>query len=415
MPFLLIILFLSIFFVTTLLGRVWCAWACPQTIFRTIYRDIIQMKLLKLHANRSDKQKPTRNRPIKKAIGVFIFYVLSVLALSNFMWYFVPPEDFFEYLKNPTEHLILFGFIFFASLLFTFDITYLSDQFCVYVCPYARIQSAMYDNDTKQILYDESRGGIIYKDGQRIVKKPVGGECVACEACVKVCPNHIDIRKGIQLDCINCLECVDVCSKTQAKFGRETLIQWTSLKAMQTRSKINYFRFRTIAYIGILCVVLGILTFMATKKTSMLLNINRTSELYSITRDKDVENVYTFLIGNTDNHEHRFYFDVIIDSSTGLKEGDIVVHHPHEDISVGANKKRKKIVVLSTSKPLDIDNKENNVIIPIKIKAYARDNDKIFIVKDTRFVYPKQSEIDNAIGNKSKDKKHKHEKHKHKD
>lgn len=411
MPFLLIILFLSIFFVTTLLGRVWCAWACPQTIFRTIYRDIIQTKILKLYAGRKNKQQPPRNKPFKKVIGVFMFYIISAVAISNFMWYFVPPEDFFEYLKNPFEHTVLFGFIVFGSLLFTFDITYLSDQFCVYVCPYARIQSAMYDADTKQILYDESRGGIIYKDGQRVTKKPVGGECVACEACVKVCPNHIDIRKGIQLDCINCLECVDVCSKTQARYGRESLINWTSIKAMQSKGQINYFRFRTVAYMVILSIILTILSFMATTKTSMLLNINRTSELYSIKDNGDVRNAYVFLFGNTDNHKHKFYFDVIVEPSSGLKDGDIVIHHPRDDISIDANGKRKKIVVLSASKLSNIDNKQNNVIIPIKIKAYAKDDDKIFIIKDTRFIYPKQSEIDKATKHKSSNHK-KHKQHK---
>ncbi|MCH3852763.1 4Fe-4S binding protein, partial [Campylobacter jejuni] len=107
MPFLLIFLFLFIFFITTLGGRVWCAWSCPQTIFRVIYRDIIQTKLLKIRKNINNKQKEYEGYYFKKIIGVILFYFISLVAVSNLLWYFVPPEDFFAYIQNPGEHLLL--------------------------------------------------------------------------------------------------------------------------------------------------------------------------------------------------------------------------------------------------------------------------------------------------------------------
>ncbi|MCC2988247.1 cytochrome c oxidase accessory protein CcoG, partial [Campylobacter jejuni] len=166
------------------------------------------------------------------------------------------------------------------------DITYLQEKFCVYVCPYARIQSVMFDHDTMQVIYDEKRGGLIYDGHTKLHKKPPEGECIGCEACVSICPTHIDIRKGMQLECINCLECADACSKVQSKFNRPSLINWTSAKAIETRSKVHYLRFRTIAYFIVLLIALLTLIIMGSKKESMLLNINRSSELYNISNVK---------------------------------------------------------------------------------------------------------------------------------
>ena len=102
MPFVLMLLFIGIFFITTVGGRVWCGWLCPQTIFRTIYRDLIQTKLLGIHKRVANKQHDNDSGQLfKKSIGVLIWSILSLLAASNIMWYFVPPEDFFHYLTNP--------------------------------------------------------------------------------------------------------------------------------------------------------------------------------------------------------------------------------------------------------------------------------------------------------------------------
>ena len=122
MPFLLILLFLGIFFITTLGGRVWCGWSCPQTIFRVIYRDFIQTTLLGIHKNIQNKQKESQGA-FKKLLALLIWAVLSLVVASNFLWYFIPPEDFFEYLKTPLEHPILMGFLCGISLFLIYDVT----------------------------------------------------------------------------------------------------------------------------------------------------------------------------------------------------------------------------------------------------------------------------------------------------
>lgn len=391
MPFVLIFFFLFIFFLTTLGGRVWCGWACPQTIFRTFYRDFIQTKILKIRKSIDNKQKPSE-KGVKHAIGVILWCLISLIAAANLLWFFIPPLEFLHYISNPVEHSLVFiVWLGFAGFLI-FDVLYLQEKFCIFVCPYARVQSVMFDNDTVQVIYDENRGGKIYDENKNLISnKPEIGDCTGCDSCVRICPTHIDIRAGMQLECINCLECSDACSKIMGKLGKKSLINWTSENAVKTGEKIKFFRFRTIGYIVVLCVVLAILGFMTTKKENMLLNINRTTELYSIhfeNGETRVQNDYTFMFENTDKKEHNFYFEV---DNPAIK-----IKRPDKAIKYSAGSKRKIIVSLITNETLANDDRKDT-IVPIKIKAYAEDDkEKIHIFRDTIFVYPKNEVISEA-------------------
>ena len=380
LPFLFIILFLSIFFLTTLAGRVWCGWSCPQTIFRTIFRDLLQTKILKIRKNIQNKQNEPKGQILKRALAVGIWCILALIISANFLWYFVPPLDFFAYLKEPSEHGVLLAFWLVIAIWLVYDVIILKENFCIYVCPYARVQSVMFDNDTIQVIYNQKRGGVIY-NGKEKFKKPKeeGALCTGCEACVRVCPTHIDIRKGMQLECINCLECSDACAKVMKHFDESSLIEWRSINSIKEQKRVKILRFRTVAYLVILGIVLTAGALMSGKKESMLLNINRTSELYKILGENEVENSYVFLVQNTQNKEHAFYFEV--------DDKNIEISRPNKPFILKAGAKQRVIVTLK-SKNENLSDKD--LLKHINIKAYATDEPAISVQRQSTFIYPKR-------------------------
>ena len=380
LPFLFIILFLSIFFLTTLAGRVWCGWSCPQTIFRTIFRDLLQTKILKIRKNIQNKQNEPKGQILKRALAVGIWCILALVISANFLWYFVPPLDFFAYLKEPSEHGVLLAFWLVIAIWLVYDVIILKENFCIYVCPYARVQSVMFDNDTIQVIYNQKRGGVIY-NGKEKFKKPKeeGVLCTGCEACVRVCPTHIDIRKGMQLECINCLECSDACAKVMKHFDESSLIEWRSINSIKEQKRVKILRFRTVAYLVILGIVLTAGVLMSGKKESMLLNINRTSELYKILGENEVENSYVFLVQNTQNKEHAFYFEV--------DDKNIEISRPNKPFILKAGAKQRVIVTLK-SKNENLSDKD--LLKHINIKAYATDEPAISVQRQSTFIYPKR-------------------------
>lgn len=408
MPFLLMLLFISIFGMTVIGGRVFCGWLCPQTIFRVVYRDLIETKLLGLRKRISNKQQePDMSKAenkVKKVIAVLLWTGLALLAAADFMWYFVPPDDFFAYLNNPADHMTMIGFVIGVAAFLVYDVVFLKENFCIYVCPYSRVQSVLYDEHTVMALYDEHRGGRIYdEEGHKEFTKQKDlkavnetAECTTCEKCVTVCPTHIDIRKGLQLECINCLECVDACTTVMGKLGRPSLVTWSSdYEIVDRKGKTQFFRPKVLAYGAILLIITVILGMMGTTKEHMLLNINKETQAYSISRDKKaVENSYTFLLQNTQQDEMKYYFDVIVPE--GFK-GKIEIVRPEKAFNVVPEKVKKKIVILRTTDDMAQFDAQDT-IVPIKIHAYALDKDgkpseKISVFRNSTFIFPGRNQL----------------------
>ncbi|WP_324172056.1 cytochrome c oxidase accessory protein CcoG [Sulfurimonas sp.] len=403
MPFLLMFMFLGIFGMTVLGGRVFCGWICPQTIFRVIYRDLIETKILGLRSRIKNKQKePDMSKAenkVKKVIAILLWIALSLLASSNFLWFFVPPEDFFNYLLDFNNHWTLFGTVGVMTLFLVYDIVFLKEDYCIYVCPYSRVQSVLYDEHTIMALYDIHRGGNIYdknKQKQFTSQKDIQvqephAECTACESCVTVCPTHIDIRKGLQLECINCLECVDACTTVMGKLGKPSLVTWSSdFEIIEQKGKTQYFRAKVLAYIVLLIGIMIALAFMSSTKENMLLNINKETRFYSTKLLPNgkvrVDNAYEFLLQNTQKEKMKFYFEVI--APKGM-EGKITIAKPSKAFTAVPNIKKKKIVVLRTTEILVKDDRKDT-IIPITIRAYALGHEKeIVVFRKSIFVFPK--------------------------
>ena len=300
-------------------------------------------------------------------------------------------KDFLAYLQNPTEHLFLIGFVLCIAAFLVYDVVFLKEDFCVYICPYSRVQSVLYDNDTYQAIYSTNRGGTIYNDNkEKIIFKAkdlpdTKNECTTCEACVTVCPTHIDIRKGLQLECINCLECVDACTSVMGKLGKPSLVQWSSTNAIKNDIPTKMIRRSTIMYSVALVVVIGLLFLMGGEKEHMLLNINKTTQLYKIKENHVVANNFVLLFQNTESKPLTYDLEIV-------DNPDIKITR-FEPFTLSPGKLAKKVVILETDKIL-VSDKVKDTPITVTLKAYAKeDPENVVVYRKAVFIYPRLDEL----------------------
>lgn len=383
MPFLLMFLFIGIFAITSMFGRVWCGWACPQTIFRVIYRDLIESTILDLRRIKN-KQKEidynNKNNQMKKYLSIFLWGIICLIISSNFMLYFIPPEDFFEYIQNPAEHAFMIIFILSITLFLIYDIVFMKENFCVYICPYSRIQSVLYDNNTKQITYDHTRGGKIYENNIKSIFKLKDWknqeECTSCEACVRVCPTHIDIRKGLQVECINCLECSDACSVVMGKFNKPSLINWGSTNKIINKKNISIFSKKNIMYFVSLFLTIFLAFYFTLEKEDFLVNVNKTTQLYKIKENNIIANNYVLTFHNTQNETLNFDIKLLDEKNYKIKRFD--------NFSLDAGKKIKKVLIIETT--INYINPVNKISdIDIEFTTFDK---KFKVTKKISFAHP---------------------------
>lgn len=391
MPFLLIFLFIGIFAMTAIFGRVWCGWACPQTIFRVIYRDLIETTILDLRRIKN-KQKELNYKDKKVQIGKIIALVLwAIICLVisvNFMWYFIPPEDFFNYIVHPNDHVFMVMFILTTAIFLFYDIVFMKENFCTYICPYSRIQSVLYDDDTKQVTYNTNRGGNIYENGEKnifnVKQWQNNQECTTCEACVKVCPTGIDIRKGLQVECINCLECSDACTTVMGKLDKPSLISWGSTNTILNNVKTKLLVPKNVLYFVSLNLCLILAGYFASTKEPFLLNINKTTKLYSIKEDKTVSNNYILTFHNT--QDSAYTYDIKLEDNENFRIKRF------KAFKLDAKKRVKKVFIVQTKKSLFLSDIKDSTL-RIKLFAFAKEDPTKTVEKEIAFIYPRNDLI----------------------
>ena len=310
---LLIIAALSLFFFTAIGGRLWCGYACPQTVWTEVFMWIDRTiegdrpKQMKL-----DKAPWTPRKFAIKGSKHLIWIVFSAFTGFTFVGYFTPILELGEKLLafdlGPWETF----WILFYGLATYGNAGWLREQVCVYMCPYARFQSAMFDRDTLIISYDRERGEPRGARKRKLDHRTAGlGDCIDCTLCVQACPTGIDIRNGLQFQCIACAACIDACDDVMEKIGYpKGLIRYTTQNAVSGKPT-HVFRPRIAVYALLLVGIAGAVVYGLTHRVPLGLDVIRDrNALYRETREGLVENVYTLKVINMDKAAHRYHLSV---------------------------------------------------------------------------------------------------------
>lgn len=273
--FILILLILAIFIVTALFGRLWCGWACPQTVFiHTLFNKIEKM-ILGAYTERYQiyKNPDTLTKKIK-VFSVYLVFLILCWGLAHSLGaYFLGAQVVTRYIVDgPVAHIKAFSFLSALTSILFFNFTFFREKFCFNICPYGRFQSSLLDRNSLIVFYDTDRGeprGALKPAQKELTPK---GDCVDCNRCVRVCPTKIDIRNGLQLECIACGKCIDACNDVMAKTNRPlNLISYET----GNRKKIKWMRFRLVLYAGLFILFLIMLLVMLSGRNSVDFNVAR--------------------------------------------------------------------------------------------------------------------------------------------
>lgn len=311
----------SLFFVTSLYGRLWCGYACPQTLF---LEELIRPIEERIEGSRGarmarDRGPWTRDRIGRKLLkwaafaGVAGFLAMSLGSL------FVRPVALWTG-QAPT---IAYGMVFAVGSLLFLDFAWFREQFCNYLCPYARFQGALTDDESLVISYDRTRGeprGGKAAQRKRAAAQEDTGSCIDCQKCVTVCPQGIDIRDGYQLECINCARCVDACTDVMGKLQQESLIRYTTI-SQEKGGKRSLIRGRTVAYGTLLIGLAATFLLLMLDRHTIDATVNRApGTLFAVDADGHIRN--TFLLQITNRSSDSLSLTLSVD---GLEDAEVIV------------------------------------------------------------------------------------------
>jgi len=323
---LLVISAFSLFLFTAIAGRLWCGFACPQTVYAEIFLWIEH----KVEGDRTarmrlDAQGMSLEKLVKKWYKHVLWLGFSIWTGFTFVGYFTPIRELgMEFFLGNLSSWEVF-WVFFYGFATYGNAGFMREQVCKYMCPYARFQSAMFDKDTLIVTYDAERGeprGSRSKNADLATLKL--GACVDCTLCVQVCPTGIDIRKGLQYECIGCGACADVCNTVMDKVGYQRgLVKYSTQHAMQNKwtqaqTIRHIFRPRVLIYSGILLLVVALLFgSLLTRKSFKVDVVRDRASLARIVSGGKIENVYRLQIMNA--AEKRQHFHITAEGMSGLK------------------------------------------------------------------------------------------------
>jgi len=400
LTWLLIILGLSLFFFTALAGRLWCGYACPQTVWTDVFMSIERRiegdrnRRLKL-----DRGPWTREKLLRKGAKHVVWALLALWTGFTFVGFFTPIHELADKIVTLSTGPWETFWVLFYSFATWGNAGLMREQVCKYMCPYARFQSAMFDRDTLIIAYDGARGEPRGARSRSADYKSRGlGDCIDCKACVQVCPTGIDIREGLQYECIACAACIDACDAVMDKMSYPRgLVRYTSQKALEGGGS-HVVRPRMIVYGALLTALVVGFAVSISLRTPVGLDVMRDrNALYRTLPDGAIENVYLLRILNKDTAAHVYTLrasglpGIEVDSGEGDRGAGHEDEHGDEDDAHEAGKDAHRVG------PGEVYSLPVRVRVPagaasgsqtIRFKVAAVDSPQLQASRDARFLGP---------------------------
>lgn len=289
-------------FLTSLFGRIWCGWACPQTVFiQSVFMKIETLIEGKARARRElDKAPWTLNKIVRRSLKWFVFTVISLHLAHTLIGYFVGPRELVKItMMSPSENWGLFVGTMTITAIFLLDFGWFREQFCIIACPYGRMQSVVMDENSLVVAYNPTRGEPRRGPG---IQREDEGDCINCYNCVKVCPTGIDIRRGTQLECIACTQCIDACDEIMTKLKRPTgLIGYMSENELAGKPR-KVMTIRSAIYVFVCLALLTAFAVIIRKGTDLKVMFIRSTTPFKVVEDSLVVNHFTVKLTHQGSH-----------------------------------------------------------------------------------------------------------------
>ncbi|MFT5452007.1 MAG: cytochrome c oxidase accessory protein FixG [Enterobacterales bacterium] len=310
---LLIISALSLFFFTIWLGRVWCGYTCPQTVWTNVFMWVERL----CEGNRNQRIKMDNsvisvNKLVRRGSKHILWLGFSFITAITFIGYFVPIRELFiQFWEFNVSSTTLFWIALFTIATYV-NAGWLREQVCIYMCPYARFQSAMYDSDTLVVSYDKARGEKRGPRKKNQSAEKIGlGDCVDCTICVQVCPTGIDIRDGLQYECISCALCIDACNEVMSKIGYAPNLILYATETELAGTKPRTINPRLVSYGMVILLMLLLLSGLVITRDTLALDVIRDrNQLFRMTADNYIENSYTLKVMNKSQQQKIYELQV---------------------------------------------------------------------------------------------------------